>query len=74
VPSHFKRSLLTAAAVAAAAVAAAPVAAAAGMKYMIKTTGYAWRDYKIKAEIAKQLKITTVFDKISSKEETVCIF
>jgi len=56
VPSHFKRSLLTA--------AAAAAAAAAGMKYMIKTAGYAWRDYKTQTEIAKELKITTVFDKI----------
>ena len=34
------------------------------MKYMRKTVGYAWTDYETNTEIAKELKITPVLDKI----------
>ena len=37
---------------------------AAGMKYMRRTTGYAWIDYKTNAQIAKELKITPFLDKL----------
>jgi len=34
------------------------------MKYMRRTAGYAWTDYKTNAQIAKELKITPIFDKL----------
>jgi hypothetical protein len=34
------------------------------MKYMIKTAGYIWTDYKTNTEIAKELNITLVLYKI----------
>jgi hypothetical protein len=34
------------------------------MKYMRKTAGYSFTDYKTKREIAKVLNITPVLDKI----------
>ena len=37
---------------------------AAGMKYMRRTAGYTWTDYKTNTQIAKELKITTVTDKL----------
>jgi len=37
---------------------------AAGMKYMKRTTGYTWTDYKTNAQIAKELKITPILDKL----------
>ena len=37
---------------------------AAEMKYMRRTTGYTWTDYKTNAQIAKELKMTTVLDKL----------
>ena len=37
---------------------------AAEMKYMRRTAGYTWTDYKTNAQIAKELKITTIFDKL----------
>jgi len=37
---------------------------AAEMKYMRKTAGYTWTDYKTNTEIAKELNITPVLDKI----------
>jgi len=36
---------------------------AAEMKYMIRTAGYIWTDYKTNAQIAKELKITPILDK-----------
>jgi hypothetical protein len=36
----------------------------AEIKYMRKTAGYTWRDYKTNTEIAKELNITPVLDKI----------
>jgi len=37
---------------------------AAEMKYMRKTAGYTWTDYKTKAQFAKELKITPILDKL----------
>jgi len=37
---------------------------AAGMKYMRRTAGYTWTDYKTNAQIAKELKITRILDKL----------
>ena len=37
---------------------------AAEMKYTIRTAGYTWTDYKTKTQIAKELKITPVLDKL----------
>ena len=37
---------------------------AADMKYMRKTAGYTWTDYKTNTGIAKELNITPVLDKI----------
>jgi len=34
------------------------------MKYIRKTTGYTWTYYKTNAQIAKELKITQIFDKL----------
>jgi len=34
------------------------------MKYVRKTVGYNWTDYKINTEIAKELNINPVLDKI----------
>jgi hypothetical protein len=34
------------------------------MKYMRRTTGYTWRDYKTNTQIAKGLKITQIWDKL----------
>jgi len=34
------------------------------MKYMRRTAGYIWTDYKTNAQIAKELKITTILDKL----------
>jgi len=36
---------------------------AADMKYM-RTAGYTWTDYKTNAQIAKELKITQILDKL----------
>jgi len=36
----------------------------AEIKYMRKTAGYTWTDYKTNTEIAKELNITPVLDKI----------
>ena len=38
---------------------------AAEMKYMRRTAGYTWIDYKTNAQIAKELKITPILDKIT---------
>jgi len=37
---------------------------AAEMKYMRRTAGYTWTDYKTKAQIANVLKITPILDKL----------
>jgi hypothetical protein len=37
---------------------------AAEMKYMRRTAGYTWTDYKTNIKIAKQLKITPILDKL----------
>jgi len=37
---------------------------AAEMKHMRRTAGYTWTDYKTNAQIAKELKITPIFDKL----------
>ena len=37
---------------------------AAKMKYMRRTAGYTWTDYKTNAQIAKELKITPILDKL----------
>jgi len=34
------------------------------MKYMRRTPGYNWTDYKTNAQIAKELKITPILDKV----------
>jgi len=37
---------------------------AAEMKYMRRTAGYIWTDYKTNTQIAKELKITLILDKL----------
>ena len=37
---------------------------AAEMKYMRRTAGYIWTDYQTNAQIAKELKITPILDKL----------
>jgi len=37
---------------------------AAAIKYMRRTAGYIWTDYKTNAKIAKELKITPILDKL----------
>jgi len=37
---------------------------AAEMKYMRRTAGYTWTDYKTNSQIAKELKITPILDKL----------
>ena len=37
---------------------------AAEMKYMRRTTGYTWKDYKTSVQIIKELKITPILDKL----------
>jgi len=34
------------------------------MKYMRITAGYSWTDYKTNTQIARELKITTILDKL----------
>jgi len=34
------------------------------MKYMRRTAGYTWTDYKTNAQIAKELKIALILDKL----------
>jgi len=34
------------------------------MKYMRRTAGYTWADYKTNSHIAKELEITPVLDKL----------
>jgi len=40
------------------------ITAATEMKYMRITAGYTWTDYKTNAQIAKELKITPILDKL----------
>jgi len=44
------------------------------MKYMRRTAGYIWTDYKRNGQIAKELKITPIFDitGIQEKLDTTC--
>ena len=42
---------------------------AAEMKYMGRTAGYTWTDYKTNAQIAKELKITPIFGQITGIQE-----
>jgi hypothetical protein len=37
---------------------------AAEMKYMRRTAGYIWTDYKRNAQIAKEIKITPILDRL----------
>ena len=37
---------------------------AAEMKYMRRTAGYTWTDYKTNGQIAKELKMTKILDKL----------
>ena len=37
---------------------------AAEMKYMRSTAGYTWADYRPNTQIAKELKITPILDKL----------
>jgi len=37
---------------------------AAELKYVRRTEGYTWTDYKTNAQIAKELKITQILDKL----------
>jgi len=37
---------------------------AAEMKYMRRTAGYTWTDYKTNVQITKELKITEILDKL----------
>jgi hypothetical protein len=36
----------------------------AEIKYMRRTSGYTWTDYKTNTQIAKELKITPILDKL----------
>jgi hypothetical protein len=42
---------------------------AAEMKYMRRTAGYTWTDYKTNTQITKELKITQSLDKITGVQE-----
>jgi hypothetical protein len=42
---------------------------AAEMKYMSRTAGYTWTDYKTNKQIAKELKISTNFGQITGIQE-----
>jgi hypothetical protein len=37
---------------------------AAEMKYMRRTAGYTWTDYKTNTQITKELKVTPILDKL----------
>jgi hypothetical protein len=41
---------------------------AAEMKYMRRTAGFTWTDYKTNTQIAKELKITPILDKLLEYE------
>jgi hypothetical protein len=43
------------------------------MKYMRRTAGYIWTDYKTNLKIAKELKITPILDKLLQEQlDTTC--
>jgi beta-lactamase class D len=42
---------------------------AADMQYMRRTAGYTWTDCKTNAQIAKELKITPIFEQITGIQE-----
>ena len=42
---------------------------AAEMKYMRRTAGYTWTDYRANAQIAKELKNNTNFGQITGMQE-----
>jgi hypothetical protein len=44
------------------------------MKYMRRTARYTWTDYKTNTQIAKELKITPVLDKLleCKRNDTTC--
>jgi len=42
---------------------------AAEMKYLRRTAGYTWTDYRTNAQIAKELKITSIFGQITGIQE-----
>jgi len=42
---------------------------AAEMKYVRRTAGYTWTDYKTNTQIAKELKITPIFGQITGIQE-----
>jgi len=46
---------------------------AAEMKFMRRTAGYIWTDYKTNAQIAKELKITPILDKLLAIQEKLDI-
>ena len=41
---------------------------AAGMKYMRRTAGYTWTDHETNTQIAKELKLTPILDKLQEYE------
>jgi len=43
---------------------------AAEMKYMRRTEGYTWTDYKTNVQIVKELKITPILDKLLEYKRT----
>jgi hypothetical protein len=43
---------------------------AAELKYVRRTAGYTWADYKTNAQIAKELKITPILDKLPEYERS----
>jgi len=42
---------------------------AAEMKYLRRTAGYTWTDYRTNAQIAEELKITSIFGQITGIQE-----
>jgi ABC-type ATPase involved in cell division len=44
---------------------------AADIKYMRRTAGYIWTDYKTNAQIAKELKIIPILDKLLEYKRNV---
>jgi len=40
------------------------------MKYVRRTAGYTWTDYKTNAQIAKELKITQILDKLLERKRS----
>jgi hypothetical protein len=43
------------------------------MKYMRRTAGYTWTDYKTNTQIAKELKVTPILDKLLVIQEELNI-